>query len=44
MIEEQMMELKRSQHMTGDLRRQLADKDSQITLLSAAIEDYKREF
>lgn len=44
MVEEQLMELKRSQHLTSDLKRQLADKDSQIMLLSAAIEDYKREF
>lgn len=44
MVEEQLVELKRSQHLAGDLKRQLADKDSQIMLLSAAIEDYKREF
>lgn len=44
MMEEQVVELKRSQHVVLDLKRQLADKDSHISLLTAAIEDYKREF
>ena len=43
-MDEITVELKRSQHVVLDLKRQLTDKDSHISLLTAAIEDYKREF
>ena len=43
-VEEQSEELKKARLVAGDMRRQLADKESQLALMAASIEDYKREF